>query len=165
MLTFLIIGGVGILLLLTSLVIGDVLDGILDMGGEWFSGAALAAFLGAFGFSGALATGAGAGPVFAIVIGLVMGVVIGAGAGWASALLRRGGDEANVRSSDFTGRHAMVISPIPSDGYGEVSVVVAGHITKLNARCSTAVGAGEPVTITGVLSPTSVAVEPGHAPG
>ena len=45
-------------------------------------------------------------------------------------------------------------------GYGEVSVVVAGHITKLNARAGTALPDGTPVTITAVLSATSVQVAP-----
>ena len=49
---------------------------------------------------------------------------------------------------------------MPEDGYGEVSVVVAGHITKLNARAGTALPAGTPVTITAVLSATSVQVAP-----
>lgn len=160
MVTFLIIGGVGILLLVISLILGDILDGVLDVGGDWFSGAALAGFLGAFGFSGALALNAGAGTTLATIIGLAAGLLVGLGAAWVSLMLRRGGDEATLRSSDLAGRDAMVVSPIPTEGYGEVSVVAAGHITKLNARCATPLGAGEAVRIVGVLSPTSVVVEP-----
>jgi membrane protein implicated in regulation of membrane protease activity len=159
-LTFLVIGGVGILLLVVALVLGDILDGVLDVGGDWFSSAALAGFLGAFGFSGALAVNAGTSAPLAIAIGLAAGVLVGVGAASVSLVLRRGGDEATVRTSDLAGRDAMVLSPIPTEGYGEVSVVAAGHITKLNARCSTALGAGEAVTIVGILSPTSVVVEP-----
>ena len=48
---------------------------------------------------------------------------------------------------------------MPAEGYGEVSLVVAGHLTKLNARAPEALPAGTPVLITGVLSPTSVSVE------
>jgi hypothetical protein len=53
-----------------------------------------------------------------------------------------------------------VISAIPEGGLGEVSIVVAGHITKLNARSSAALPAGTPVTVQAVLSAASVMVEP-----
>ncbi len=52
MTVFLAIGVVGIVLLLVALVAGDLLDGAFDAlgGGEWFTGAALAGFLGGVGF-------------------------------------------------------------------------------------------------------------------
>lgn len=157
---FLVIGAVGVLLLLVSLVLGDILDGALDFGGDLVSGSALAGFLGAFGFGGALALDATDSPGAAIGIGLVAGLVIGGGVGLVSARLRRGGDEANVRTGDLVGRHATVVSAIPAEGYGEVSIVAAGHITKLNARAPGGLSSGTSVTITAVLSATSVAVEP-----
>ena len=156
---FLVIGGIGVVLLLVSLVGGDVLDGV-DLGGDLFSGAALAGFLGAFGFAGALAAGATDDTGIGIVVGLVSGVVVGGLVGYATARLRRGGDEATVRSSDLPGQHGTVISAIPEGGLGEVSIVVAGHITKLNARAATALPSGSPVTVSAVLSATSVMVQP-----
>ena len=65
-----------------------------------------------------------------------------------------------MRSGDLPGRVGTVISAIPEGGFGEVSVMVAGHITKLNARAATALPAGTPVTVRAVLSATSVMVEP-----
>lgn len=159
MITFLVIGVAGVLLLLASLVIGDVLAD-LDLGSDLLSGAALAAFLGAFGFGGAIAYDASDSTGVAIGVGIVVGLLVGALVGVVSAQLQRGGDEATVRSRDLTGRSATVVSPIPEDGYGEVSVVIAGHITKLNARARSTLTAGTPVTITAVLSATSVSVEP-----
>lgn len=156
---FLVLGGIGIVLLLVSLLVGDFLDGALEFGGDLISGPALAAFLGAFGFGGALALNAGAGTLLAIVIGLALGVAIGLGAGWAGAQLNRGGDSANVRTSELIGRTATVVTTIPAGGFGTVSIVAAGHITSLNARSMTPLTTGAPVTITAVLSPTSVAVE------
>lgn len=156
---FLVIGGIGVVLLLVSLVGGDLLDGI-DLGGDLFSGAALAGFLGAFGFAGALAAGATDDTGVGIVVGLVAGVVVGGLVGYATARLRRGGDESTVRSADLAGQHGTVISAIPEGGLGEVSVVVAGHITKLNARAATALPSGTPVTVSAVLSATSVMVQP-----
>ena len=160
MTAFLIIGAVGVVLLLVMLVIGDFLEGAFEFGGDLFSGSALAGFLGALGFVGALALDATDSAGAAIGIGLAAGVVIGAGVGLVSARLQRGGDEANVRTGDLVGRDAVVVGAIPEDGYGEVSITVAGHITKLNARAPGGLGAGTPVRITAVLSATSVAVEP-----
>lgn len=159
MITFLIIGAVGIFLLVFSLVLGGLLDGLLDFGGDFFSGAALAGFLGAFGFGGALAYDASDKMWVAIVVGLVAGLVVGAGAGWASYQLKQGGDESNVRTGDLTGSAGSVISAIPADGFGEVNVVASGHITKLNARAGEPLPAGTAITITAVLSATSVLVE------
>ena len=160
MIAFLIIGGVGIVLLLISLIVGDVLDGAFDFGGDLFSGAALAGFLGAFGFVGALTLGGTGSTMIAIIVGIVSGLVIGALVGWISLRLKQGGDESNVRTTELTGRTGTVIIAIPQDGYGEVSVVASGHITKLNARASEPITAGTPVTVTAVLSATSVMVEP-----
>jgi membrane protein implicated in regulation of membrane protease activity len=158
--TLLLIGGAGVLLLLVSLVVGDVLDGAFDVGSDLFSGSALAGFLGAFGFAGALALDATDSMGVAIGVGLASGLVIGGGVGYLTSRLQRGGDEANVRTGDLVGRDATVVSTIPVEGFGEVSMVASGHITKLNARAPGGLSAGTPVRITAVLSATSVAVEP-----
>ncbi len=163
MITFFVIGGIGIAILLLSIVVGDLLDGVLgflDFGGDLFSSAALGGFLGAFGFAGAIALDATDQLTGSIGIGVVSGLVVGAAAGWASARLQQGGDESTVRTSSLAGRTATVLQAIPSDGFGEVSISVAGHITKLNARAASPIAAGTPVTITAVLSATSVQVAP-----
>jgi hypothetical protein len=161
MATFLIIGVVGVVLLLASVVLGEVFDGIFDaIGSDVISGASIAVFLGAFGFAGALILGATDNTGIAVGGGVVAGLAFGAGAGWFTAKLRQGGDESNVRTSSLSGRDAVVVSEIPDNGYGEVSVTVAGHITKLNARADGPMRAGTPVTITAVLSATAVHVGP-----
>ena len=161
MTTFLVIGGVGVALLLISVVVGDFVHGVFEgLGTDLFSGVALAGLLGAFGFVGALVYGGtGENLTLAIVCGLVAGLAVGAAVGWLSLKLHRGGDESNVRTADLAWKNGTIISAIPADGYGEVSVVAAGHITKLNARSSTPLPAGTPITITAVLSPTAVMVE------
>lgn len=159
MATFLIIGGLGVLLLLASVVLGEVFDGLFDaLGSDLISGASLAVFLGAFGFGGALILGATDNTGAAIGGGLVAGAALGAGAGFLTKKLREGGDESTVRTGSLAGRDAVVVSEIPSDGYGEVSITASGHITKLNARAGEPLRAGTPVTITAVLSATSVQV-------
>jgi membrane protein implicated in regulation of membrane protease activity len=159
-LTFLVIGGIGVALLVISLVLGDLLDGLLDFGPDFLSGAAIAGFLGALGFVGAVVQDQTDNVSLAVGVGALAGLVVGAGVGWLSVQLARGGDDANVRTGDLTGHAATVISAIPADGYGEVTLTVAGHITRLNARSAGELPAGTPVTITAVLSPTAVQVGP-----
>ncbi|TDE99078.1 hypothetical protein EXU48_02545 [Occultella glacieicola] len=160
MLVFLIIGGVGIALLVVSLLLGEVLDGLFEgIGGDLFSGAALAGFLGVFGFAGALTLSLTDSVGLAILFGLLSGGVVGALTGWATLKLREGGDEANVRTGDLVGSKASVVTAIPDGGYGEITMVASGHITRLNARSAGPVPSGASVTITGVLSATSVMVE------
>ncbi len=157
--TMLVIGGVGIALLLVSLVLGDLLDGLLDsVGPDAVSGLAIAGFLAAFGFVGALSLDAGASNGVGIIAGLVAGVAAGAAAGYASTRLMRGGDESTVRSAGLVGLTGTVVEPVPEDGYGMVSVVAAGHITRLNARADEPLGSGTAIRVTAVLSPTSVKV-------
>lgn len=162
MLAFLIIGGVGLALLLISVLVGDHLSGALDgLGaGDWLSGGALAGFVGAFGFAGAIALGGTNSLLIAIIGGLVAGVVVGVAAGWLTLRLQRDGDDSTVRSSALVGVSGTVIDDIPDGGYGVISVVVAGHLTRLNARCIEPLPAGHPVTVDAVLSPTSVSVTP-----
>lgn len=156
---YLVVGAIGVVLLVFSLVVGELFDGVFDaFGSDLLSGASLAAFLGTLGFVGALVHGGTGSHGWATGAGLLAGVVVGAGAGWLSAALNRGGDSSTVRSSSLAGRDATVVSAVPQEGYGEVSVVVAGHITKLNARSDGPLAAGTPVTITAVLSATSVQV-------
>ncbi|HYI57337.1 MAG TPA: hypothetical protein VEX66_04155 [Microlunatus sp.] len=161
-LPFLVIGSLGVVLLLVTLVVGDLLSGVLDAfggGADWMLGA-VAGFLGAFGFAGAIVLGSSEGMVGAVLAGLAAGVVVGVLAAVATRHLQRGGDETTVRSSALVGLTGIVINDIPAQGYGEVSVVVAGHLTKLHARCPEPVPAGHAVTIDTVLSPTSVSVVP-----
>ncbi len=158
---YLVVGGIGVALLVFSLVVGELFDGLFDaFGSDLLSGASLAAFLGTLGFVGALVFGSTQSHGWATGAGLLAGVLVGAGAGWLSSALSRDDDSSTVRSSSLAGRDATVVSAVPAEGYGEISVVVAGHITTLNARSETALPAGTPVTITAVLSATSVQVAP-----
>ncbi len=157
--TLLVVGGIGILLLLVSLVAGDVVDGFLDgVGPDLLSGLAVAGFLGAFGFVGALVADAGASRPVTLLSGLVAGALVGVGAGQASKRLMRGGDESNVTSRGLVGLSGTVIEAVPADGFGMVNVVASGHITRLNARADEALPSGTAVVVTSVLSPTSVRV-------
>lgn len=155
---FLVLGGLGLVLLVASLVLGEVFDGLLDgIGGDILSTAAVAGFLSGFGFTGAIVAPA-LGTGVAIGVGLVGGLALGGVAGLLTRGLSRARTDATPSSGALVGLAGTVVTAVPSQGYGEVSVVVAGHLTKLNARADEALGVGTPVTVTTVLSPTSVSV-------
>ena len=159
MTTFLVIGVLGLLLLLVSLVLGDLLDGAFDaLTGDIFSSAVLGGFVAAFGFGGAAVQGAG-GPGFA-------GVLVGLGAGglaawftiWLTRLVKDGGSDATLTPDDALGRSGRVIGHIPAEGFGTVRVVIGGHTVQLNARADQPVDPGTEIHVTEVLSPAAIQV-------
>ena len=161
MTVFLVVGALGVVLLLVALLVGDVLDGALEgLSAGFFSTEALAGFLGALGFGGAIALEVTGSTSVAVVVGLVLGVLLGAVAAKASTFLHGDGETDTVRTADMVEKIGQVVSAIPEDGFGVVSISVAGHITRLNARSSVAVPAGTTVSVTATLSPTAVQVEP-----
>lgn len=163
---FLVLGIAGLVVLLASLVAGDLLDGAFDaLEADWISTAALGGFTSAFGFGGAIADGAGAPLPVSIAVGAVSGVVVAWFAWWLTRLVKDGPSDGTVSISDSVGQVAKVVTAIPADGYGVVSVVVGGHRLRLNASAFQAIEAGSEVNVTGVLSPTAVSVtEVWHPP-
>ncbi|HSN44612.1 MAG TPA: NfeD family protein, partial [Propionibacteriaceae bacterium] len=83
---------------------------------------------------------------------------------WLTRRLRSGEDSATFRSDSMIGHTARVITPIPTDGYGEIHVTVAGHVRKVSARSSHPVAAGTEVWVSAVVSPTAVEVTPTDDP-
>lgn len=164
---FLIIGGIGAALLLVATLIGDLLDGIFDfdsIGGDFFSFAGLAGFVGALGFTAAIVLSIVDNLWFAIIGGVVAGIGVGAFAGWLTMRLRDPSrdTDSTVRSHHLVGATGRVIHDIPEGGFGEVRVVVNGHPTKLNAKSFEPIAAGNLIRVTAVLSPTSVMVKHGE---
>ncbi len=161
MTAFLVVGALGVVLLLVALLLVDVLDGALEgLSAGFFSTEALAAFLGALGFGGAIALSTTGSTSVAVVVGLVLGVLLGWLAARASKFLHGTGETDTVRTADMVEKIGNVVSAIPEGGFGVVSISVSGHLTRLNARSSVAVPAGTQVSVTQVISPTAVQVEP-----
>lgn len=161
MTTFLVIGLVGLALLATSLVIGDLLDGALDaLGGEAFSSAVIGGFVSAFGFGAAAVEALGWGLVVALPVGVVAGGVFGWFAAWLTRLLGDGSSDGTPATDDTIGLEGRVVTGIPQGGFGTVHVVVGGHRLRLNARADHPIEAGVQVHVTGTLSPTAVTVAP-----
>ncbi|WP_130649249.1 NfeD family protein [Egicoccus halophilus] len=164
---FIVIGVVGLALVVLSLVLGEVFEGLLggldlDVGGGLFSAPVLGSFLASFGFGAALiiyTTGAGAavGAVGGLASGLVVG---GVALGMMRSLVNMPTDET-VTTSSLTGAAGVVITAIPADGFGEVTIRHHGSQHKYNARATDGpIPAGAPVRVTAVLSASAVQVEP-----
>jgi membrane protein implicated in regulation of membrane protease activity len=153
-----VLGGVGLLLLLCGLLLGDAFDGVFDAldAGPGLT-AALGATLAAVGFGGA----ALAGP-FGVLLGTLLGLGIGAAVGVAVLLLVRlalGGSPGRVASSgDLIGLFGTVVGAVPAGGFGAVALAVGGSRQQLSARADEPLPAGTPVYVTEVLSPTAVVV-------
>ncbi len=160
---FLVVGALGLGVLLLSLVVGEVGD-LGDADGP-FSVPAVAALLGGVGFGGAAAatllpeTLPDAGrALLALVTGLLLAVPLA----WAAVRLSRGLRDMPTAETltrhHLAGTQGVVVSAIPSPGYGEVRLTVAGQSLKFAARSDTPLRAGTPVYVVEALSETAVHV-------
>ncbi len=161
MTTYLVLGVVGLLVVTVSLLVGDLLDGVLDgLGADWFSTEVVGGFVSALGFGGAIAVQAGAPGPLALLVGLVVGTAFGAAAAWLTRLVRGGATDGAPQTSDVIGHEGLVISDVPQTGFGTVEVRLGGHTLRFNAAAELALEAGTRVHVTQVLSPTAVTVSP-----
>lgn len=163
---FLIIGGIGLVILVVALLLGDFLDlsvpfdGMLD--NDVFSIATISAFIGAFGFGGAIAQQIFGTLWLAVPVAVVMGVLFSWFTIWLTRTLKNSATGTSVNTRSLVGREARVVTAVPADGYGQVSLSVNGHRTMYSARAAAAVEAGTSVWISNVLSATAVEVQPTH---
>ncbi|MER7003013.1 NfeD family protein [Dactylosporangium sp. NPDC000555] len=158
---FLVIGGVGVVVLAVSVLIGDLFHfGHPDADGP-FSLPAVAGFIGAFGFAGAAVsalTGSG-GPLVPAVAGLVAAVPTA----WIATRLARMAmnmrTDATPSQRDMIGTTGVVVTPISGNGFGEVRISLGGQPVKLSARADRPIPLGARVLVVETTSPTSVIVE------
>ena len=157
-----VVGVLGVVLLLASLVFGDLLDGLVDsadLGGGILSTEVIGAFLAAFGLGAALlSAGLSASTGAALTGGVAAGLVTGAIAALISRSFLNMPTDATPAARHLDGRVARVVTRIPADGLGEVALTVGGHRMKLSARADGPIAAGSDVVIVAVTSPTSVVV-------
>lgn len=163
MTTFLIIGAVGVALVVLALIIGDLLDGLFHLdvlGGDLFSFSSISAFIGSFGFGGALGLALTGSPLAAVLIGVIIGSLATWGAVALTKALKSGENDAGFRSESMIGHPGVVITAIPEAGYGEIRLSVGGHVRKLSAKSAQPVASGQEVWVSSILSPTAVEVTP-----
>jgi membrane protein implicated in regulation of membrane protease activity len=161
---FLVVGALGSSVLLLSLVVGEVGDLAGDADGP-FSVPALAALLGGVGFGGAAAASLlpdGLPDAGRALLALVAGLVLAVPLAWAVLRLSRGLRDMPTAETltrhHLTGTQGVVVSDVPSPGYGEVRLVVAGQQLKFAARSDSPLRAGTPVYVVEALSETAVHV-------
>ena len=162
---FIVIGAVGLAIVLISLLLGDILDGLfdaidVDFGGGIFSAPVLGSFLAAFGFGAALiifSTGVNA------TLGALGGLASGAVVGGLALLMMRSlinmPTDETVSTSGLAGAPGHVITRIPAGGYGEVTLRHHGKLHKYNARATEELPAGTAIEVTAVLSSSAVMVK------
>lgn len=162
---FLTIGIIGIVVVLAALLLGDLIEGLINVdafGGDLFSLAGLAAFTGAFGFGGYISMALLDVTWVAVVVGLIAGGLAFWGATAFTRWLKRSESSASFNSDRLIGSTARVITDIPAGGYGEVRVYGSGGSRKRTARALTAIPAGTEVWVSGIVSPTAVEVTATH---
>ena len=158
---FLIIGIVGGLLLLVSLVLDGIFDAF-DFGDGPLSLTTIAAFTAIFGFTAFASVGAGMSTPVAAVVGALAGVVGGAAAFWLSRLIRGAESTTAVSSGDLVGATGAVVLSIPQGGLGEVAVIRNGERISLSATSDEPIPRGAAVRIVHTVTSTSVRVEAIH---
>jgi hypothetical protein len=164
LIALLVVGVLGLVVVLAGLLLGELLDGAVDVvvPGDLGPGVtpAVGAALAAFGFGGALALrGTGLSGAAAVACGAAGAVVVGA----ASYRLSRSliGDGVPPPGADaLYGVFGSIVTPVPAGGYGEASFVVHGTRRKLSARADVPMPVGTRVYVLDVLSATSVLVAP-----
>ncbi|GAA1834905.1 hypothetical protein [Agromyces salentinus] len=142
LLPFLIVGGLGLVLLVISLVLGDILDHF-DIGDGAISGTALSVGLVVFGASGALITTTGLDLIWAYVLAIVLGVVAYALSALAVRNLTNSSDGVPASAVGLSG---VARSRITTAG-GEVSLEGPGEIERRLAYSDEPIGEGSRVTV------------------
>ncbi len=156
---FLAVGG------LVALAAGLLLDGVLDLGplsadgGGVLSLPVIGGFCAVLGFTALIAASAGLPLALATAIGAAAGALAAWAVVRATRALRDDDGEGATSREQLVGSTAAVVSDIPRDGYGEVSVVLAGTASKLSARSDGhAIPRGTEVLVLTVLSDNAVLV-------
>lgn len=156
---FVVVAVVGVLVLIASFVLDDVLDGLLPES-EWLTGPAIGAFLAAFGIIGWMLQRGGDAPRWlAASAGVAGGVALGAVTVRLARALMRSPTDPAPRTSDLVGASGRVVTAVVAGGAGEVLVARSGQPVKLTATARTDLPVGTEVVVVDVHSPTKVVVE------
>lgn len=140
---FVVLGGVGFLFLLISLVVGDIFEAIgfdIDVGGDsgmdfgMFDTRVISVFITAFGGFGAIAVWSGWGAVASSLFGLLGGVVFGAVVSAFGRFLIGQQASSSVTDVDLIGRTAQVVVGIRPGELGQISARIGDERIEKVAR-------------------------------
>ncbi len=156
---FVAVGILGALLLLSSLLFDDVIDGVVpDL--DFISGPVIGSFLAAFGLFGWFATsGIGMPTVGAVALAAIGGVVLAAFTYKLTAALVNQPTDGTPTTKSLVGQTGRVVTPVRADGLGEVLLALGGASTKYTATADTDLATGSSVVVIAVESPTKVRVQ------
>lgn len=160
---FLIIGIVGAVLLLISLLLDGIFDAF-DFGDGPLSLTSIAAFTAVFGFTAFASVGAGVSTPLASVFGCLAGLIGGAAAWWLSRVIRGAESTTAVGGDELVGLTAAVVLAIPAAGLGEVALSRHGERVSLAASAAQPIARGQAVRIVQMITSTSVLVAPVAVP-
>lgn len=166
---FLVLGGAGLAVLALGLLGAEIFHfGHPDVDGP-ASLEAVAGFTGAFGFTGAIASellDARTPNLIAAAAGA--GALAAVPTAWLALRLSRAArnmrTDATPTRHDLVGSLGVVVTPIPTAGYGEVRVRIGGQQVKFNARADKPLPLGARVFVIEAPSDTSVFVEETNLP-
>lgn len=145
MIVFLVIGGIGLVLLLASLVLGDVFDSI-DLGDGGLSGIAAGVGAVVFGASGVIALSSDLPLVWAYVIGIGFAVLAGA---VAQLVIRRLSATEDAPPPPLDGAYGTTTATTGPSG-GEVRLEGVRDLEARLAWADEEIAAGTRVVVVGV---------------
>ncbi len=141
---FAIIGGVGFVFLLASLILGDIFEMFgadADLGGHGhdfglFDSRVIAVFITAFGGFGFIGAWSGLGPVPSSLIGLLGGVIFGGVVSAFGRFLIGQQSSSSVTDDALIGRSAQVTVGIKPGSLGQITARVGDERVEKLARIS-----------------------------
>lgn len=142
MLPFLIVGGIGLVVLLISLLLGDIFDHF-EIGESAISGTALGIAAVVFGAAGVLTTQAGLDPIWAYVAAAIGAIIAYLLALMVVKRLTKSSDGVPANAVGLTGVSTSPISPAG----GEVSLDGPGEIERRLAYSDEAIPQGTRIRV------------------
>lgn len=172
---FAIIGGIGFVFLLISLVVGDVFEMVgVDLGGGVDAGMdfglldsrVIAVFITAFGGFGVIGTQMGLGAVGSSMIGLLGGVVFAVVVSLFGRFLVAQQASSTVTDNDLVGRTAQVTVSIKPGAVGQITAKVGDERVERVARAKDGaeIGAGSIVKVESIIGDSVIVVPEGSPP-
>lgn len=158
--TFLIIGVVGLIFLVISLILDGIFEA-LSFGDGPLSLTTISAFLGIFGFSALICyTTFGWGAMASAGAGSIPAVLGGFGAWAITQFLKKSEHSDTVSSTSLVGATAAVTLSIPKQGggYGEISIRHNDNVYNFSATSDDEIPKGKQVTVDHAISNTLVSV-------
>jgi hypothetical protein len=157
---FLAVGAIGLLVLLFSLLFGEILDEMhleadLDHDGPgFFSTRVISVFITAFGGFGAISANYGMSPLASSAVGFMSGILLGGLIYLYARFLYSQQASSNIDLADLIGRTAQVTVGIPAGGLGQVRCLIGETMVEKTARSKDgiAIASNSQVMIEGLAS-------------